>query len=78
VQNGDEIRFDGPQRVLELLVPEEILAARARALAANPPAVKHERGYYQLYVEHVLQADQGCDFDFLVGASGSVVERESH
>jgi dihydroxy-acid dehydratase len=38
----------------------------------------YTRGYYQLYQQHVLQADRGCDFDFLVGASGSLVERESH
>ena len=37
-----------------------------------------ERGYSRLYVNHVLQADQGVDFDFLVGRSGAEVERESH
>jgi dihydroxy-acid dehydratase len=39
---------------------------------------KWNRGYYRLYYDHVLQADRGCDLDFLVGASGSIVERESH
>jgi dihydroxy-acid dehydratase len=39
---------------------------------------RYKRGYYQLYVEHVLQADKGCDLDFLVGSSGSTVVRESH
>jgi dihydroxyacid dehydratase/phosphogluconate dehydratase len=43
----------------------------------RPPA-KYPRGYYRLYVQHVLQADQGCNLDFLTGASGSVVDRESH
>lgn len=37
-----------------------------------------EWDYYQLYQQHVLQADRGCDFDFPVGATGSLVERESH
>ncbi len=35
-------------------------------------------GYRRLYVEHVLQADQGCDFDFLVGCRGAEVPRHSH
>ncbi|SRR6266404_3697305 len=39
---------------------------------------KYSRGYYRLYVEHVMQADRGCDLDFLIGSSGSTVDRESH
>jgi L-arabonate dehydrase len=35
-------------------------------------------GYERLYVDHVLQADEGCDFDFLVGCRGSEVPRHSH
>ena len=42
------------------------------------PAPKYSRGYYRLYVEHVMQADRGCDLDFLIGSSGSIVDRESH
>ena len=78
VQNGDEILFDGPNRRLELLVSPEELAARAAAWQARKLPPKYSRGYYRLYVEHVMQADRGCDLDFLTGASGSTVERESH
>jgi len=78
VQDGDEIVFDGPNRRLELLVTEEELAVRAAAWQKRRPVPKYSRGYYSLYVQHVLQADKGCDLDFLTGASGSTVERESH
>jgi dihydroxy-acid dehydratase len=78
VRNGDEILFDGPNRRLELLIPREELAARAEAWNKGRAPPKYSRGYYQLYVQHVMQADQGCDLDFLIGASGSVVDRESH
>ena len=43
-----------------------------------PPAPHAERGYQRLYVDHVLQADRGADFDFLVGSSGSPVPRDNH
>ncbi|HEV7447587.1 MAG TPA: IlvD/Edd family dehydratase [Steroidobacteraceae bacterium] len=78
VQDGDEILFDGPKRQLELLVTPEELAVRAEAWRKRRPVPKYSRGYYSLYVQHVLQADKGCDLDFLTGASGSTVERESH
>jgi dihydroxy-acid dehydratase len=78
VQNGDEILFDGPKRQLELLVTEEELALRAEAWRKHRSVPKYSRGYYSLYIQHVLQADRGCDLDFLTGASGSTVERESH
>jgi dehydratase ilvD1 len=78
VRDGDEILLDGPNRRLDLLVSAEELAARGEAWRQQPPPPKYSRGYYQLYVQHVMQADQGCDLDFLVGASGSVVDRESH
>ena len=78
VQDGDEILFDGPKRQLELLVTPEELAVRAEAWTKHRPVPKYSRGYYSLYVQHVMQADKGCDLDFLTGASGSTVERESH
>lgn len=76
VRNGDSIRLDVEARELALEVTEEELAQRR----ANwqPPVLPHTRGYYQLYTTHVLQADRGADFDFLVGKSGVVVTRESH
>jgi dihydroxy-acid dehydratase len=78
VKNGDTILLDGPNRKLELLVDEAELAARRAAwnTARGKPA--HARGWAKLYVDTVLQADQGCDLDFLVGASSAEVSRESH
>jgi dihydroxy-acid dehydratase len=78
VRDGDEIAFDGPNRTLQLLISDEELNQRLAAWRKSHEGPSYDRGYYRLYVEHVLQADKGCDFDFLVGASGAVVERESH
>jgi dihydroxy-acid dehydratase len=75
VRSGDEIAFDGPARTLQLLVSDAEIAARLKNWKPTP---RWNRGYYKLYYDHVLQADRGCDLDFLVGASGSTVERESH
>jgi dihydroxy-acid dehydratase len=61
VQSGDRIRMSVKERRLDLLVEPAQLARRA---AAAPPVVP-ARGYRRLYLEHVLQADAGCDFDFL-------------
>ena len=76
VENGDTIELDVEARRLHLEVPDEVLAERRSRW--QPPAVEHPRGYYKLYTEHVLQADEGADLDFLVGKSGVVVTRESH
>jgi len=65
------------RRRLHLDVPDAELERRRTAW--KPPV--HEklgRGYGRLYIEHVLQADRGADFDFLVGASGDYVPRENH
>ncbi len=78
VQNGDEILVDGANRRLELLIDAEEMARRLAAWETQAKPVLPARGYARLYVEHVLQADQGCDLDFLVGSSGSDVTRESH
>ncbi|MEJ1960881.1 MAG: IlvD/Edd family dehydratase [Gammaproteobacteria bacterium] len=75
VQTGDMIELDVERRHLHLDVSDEVLARRKAAWQA--PATEH-RGYVGLYVEHVLQADRGVDFDFLVGCRGSTVVRESH
>ncbi|MFX9061770.1 dihydroxy-acid dehydratase, partial [Acinetobacter baumannii] len=61
---------------LHLHVDEAELAARRAAW--SPPAPPADRGYQRLYVDHVLQADRGADFDFLVGRSGSPVPRDNH
>jgi dihydroxy-acid dehydratase len=63
VRNGDRIRLSVTERRLDLLVEAAELARRRAALPrpAAPPA----RGYAKLYMDHVLQAEHGCDFDFL-------------
>lgn len=76
VRTGDLITLDVPNRTLNLHVSDDELAGRHRQWRPDPPIAL--RGWSRLYVEHVLQADQGCDLDFLVGASGSEVTRESH
>ncbi|MDH3603404.1 MAG: dihydroxy-acid dehydratase [Candidatus Tectomicrobia bacterium] len=63
VRTGDVIELDVPNRRLELLVePKEV--AQRLAVAA-PPAPHYRRGYGWLFAQHILQADKGCDFDFL-------------
>jgi dihydroxy-acid dehydratase len=63
VQDGDEIELDVVARSLQLLVDESELSRRRTAWQPRP--IKHLRGYPRLYIDHVLQADEGCDFDFL-------------
>ena len=70
VRSGDLIRLDVPQRRLELLVSEEELQTRATAAGyGTHPEIDASRGYAKLFLDSVLQADQGCDFDFLVKAA---------
>ena len=64
VRTGDRIRLDADARTLDLLVDEEELARRRAAWVAPAPPAGAERGYLRLYLEQVLQADQGCDFAF--------------
>jgi len=75
VRNGDPIELDVERRALSLKVPEDELARR-RAAWKQPPR-KYERSYGAIYSQHVNQADQGCDFDFLEGAA-PVAEPEIH
>src|SRR5205085_9214082 len=58
VRNGDEIAFDGPSRTLDLLVPEAELAARRQAWEAARQPSEFQRGWYRLYIDTVLHADQ--------------------
>jgi dihydroxy-acid dehydratase len=76
VRTGDWITLDVPARSLTLEVNAEELAERRAGW--RPPAPHASRGWTRLYCEHVLQADSGADLDFLVGASGHEVPRESH
>ncbi|MFA2893277.1 IlvD/Edd family dehydratase [Acinetobacter pittii] len=77
VQNGDFIELDAYAGKLHLEVSDEELKQRLENLAPSAPP-SFIGGYRKLYVEHVLQADEGCDFDFLIGCRGSEVPRHSH
>jgi L-arabonate dehydrase len=76
VREGDEIELDVAKRRLELLVDEAELARRRARW--KPPAAPLDRGYWKLYHDHVVQANEGADLDFLVGKSGSFVPRDNH
>ena len=64
VRTGDQIELDVPRRSLELLISDDELKSRLQAW--KPPQQHYTRGYGKLYEERVLQAHEGCDFDFLV------------
>lgn len=76
VKTGDLIELNVEGRSLALLVPEEELKKRRSSWKPQKPVV--ERGYSRMFIEHVEQADKGCDFDFLKGGSGSEVLRDLH
>jgi len=76
VRDGDMIELDVAAGRLHLDVGDETLDSRRASLA--PPQASAHGGYESLYVTHVLQADRGCDFDFLVGKRGAAVPRHSH
>jgi dihydroxy-acid dehydratase len=76
VRNGDRITLDVPGRRLQLEVDDAELARRRAAW--QPPQEHADRGYVKLYVDHVLQANDGADLDFLVGRTGSRVPRDNH
>lgn len=63
VRTGNPICLDVARRRLDVLIPEEEL--QARLAQWSPPLRRHLRGYPRLYLDHVLQAHEGCDFDFL-------------
>ena len=71
VRDGDIIRLDVAARHVDLLVDEAELDRRRAVLA--PVAERPARGYARLYHDHVMQADDGCDFDFLVAAAASKI-----
>jgi len=76
VRTGDVITLDTAARTLNVELSDEELAARRAQW--QPPESPYRSGYAWLYTEHVLQADQGADFDFLRGARGNSVPRDSH
>ena len=63
IRTGDIIELDIPARSLSVRLTDEELAARRAEW--TPPAPRYERGYGQMFAQHVEQADKGCDFDFL-------------
>lgn len=65
VQNGDKIKLDVPKRRLDLLVDKDVMDRRRAAWIPPPPHEGSDRGYLKLYLDHVQQAGQGVDFDFL-------------
>jgi len=75
VHDGDVIELDVAGRGLHLHVGEAELTERR---AAWRPPTRTETGYQKLFVDHVLQADQGCDFDFLLGKRQAGIPRHSH
>jgi dihydroxy-acid dehydratase len=78
VRTGDLITVDLENRTLSVAVPDDELAARQESAATRAAYAAPTRGWAKLYVDHVMQADTGADLDFLVGASGDGVNRESH
>ena len=76
VRDGDMIELDVAARRLHLEVSAPEL--KRRKATWTPPKPAMANGYQTLYIEHVMQADRGCDLDFLVGSRGAGVPRESH
>ena len=71
LQSGDMIEVDVPARRIHMEVEEAELARRRAAWSAPPK--RFERGYGHMFSRHILQADQGCDFDFLETSFGAPV-----
>ncbi len=76
VQNGDMIELNVPERRMQLLISDDELKARLAKWVRPEPPLKS--GYWKLYVDTVLQADEGCDLDFLVGKRGAFVPKDNH
>jgi dihydroxy-acid dehydratase len=75
VRSGDMITLNVPERRLHLHISEDELATRKAAW--TPPEMPLE-GYLRLFAGSVMQADKGCDFDFLVGRRGTPTPKHSH
>jgi len=76
VKNGDLITLDVAARKLHLHVGDEELAQRRAKWTPPKPAL--DSGYWKLYIDHVTQADEGADLDFLRGKRGAFVPRDNH
>jgi dihydroxy-acid dehydratase len=74
VENGDQIQLDVEARTIDVALSDDEIQAR---LEARPPAApRYTRGYGALFLEHVTQADEGCDFDFLQRRDGEPIDSE--
>ena len=78
IKTGDVISLDVEKRTINVEISDEELKSRKPSQEMLNSLAKPDRGWQKLYINHVLQADTGCDLDFLVGSSGSQVTRESH
>jgi dihydroxyacid dehydratase/phosphogluconate dehydratase len=78
VRTGDWIVLDVANRRVEVELPDGELEAREPAPAMTAALARPRRGWEKLYVDTVLGAETGADLDFLIGASGHAVARESH
>ena len=76
VRDGDPIVLDVEARRVDLDLPEREIAQRR--IAQAPVVPRYRRGYGQMFLDHVLQADQGCDFDFLRAVPGEPPDREPY
>jgi len=76
VENGDEIVLDTERRRLDLALPDNVIQKRLNDLPEREPA--YRRGYGAIYLDHVLQADEGVDFDFLRKVPGEATVVEPH
>jgi dihydroxy-acid dehydratase len=70
VENGDMIRLDFAARRIDMLVDEQELERRKALLSSIPPTPLPDRGYARLFQQSVMQADLGCDFDFMIPPRG--------
>jgi dihydroxy-acid dehydratase len=78
IRTGDVVTVDVENRVLSFDVTDDELEQRRQTPGSEGAYAAPVRGWAKLYVDHVMQADTGADLDFLVGASGDTVSRESH
>jgi dihydroxy-acid dehydratase len=78
IKSGDIVELDVPARTINVQLSEEELNRRSASHAATRAYANPARGWQRMYIDHVNQAHQGADLDFLVGSSGADVTRESH
>lgn len=77
LRTGDVVALDVDRRRLDVELDDATIAQRLADLPRHPESPKEGGGYLGLFTEHVLQADRGADFDFLVGRRGNAVPRQS-